>query len=159
MTWLGPKTGRTGWFYRFRSGFCNIAFDHQSQTIWCIGRFCRDNEQILRFIHNVKEFSNFNVNHQEQGKGYPNEGDQLRNLVSRGLATLEHIFYIHDGRKNNIDSMKLGDYIEINIVLDKNPKLINIGKGTSEKKMNDLINLVKEYRDVFAFTYDELKAY
>ena len=25
--------------------------------------------------------------------------------------------------------------------------------------MNDLINLVKEYRDVFAFTYDELKSY
>ena len=37
--------------------------------------------------------------------------------------------------------------------------MIKIGKGTSEKERNDLINLVKEYRDVFAFTYDELKAY
>ena len=55
--------------------------------------------------------------------------------------------------------MKPGDYIEINIGSDKNPKLIKIGKGTSEKESNDLINLVKEYRDVFAFSYDELKAY
>ena len=55
--------------------------------------------------------------------------------------------------------MKPGDYIEINIGSDKNPKLIKIGKGTSEKERNDLINLVKEYRDVFAFSYDELKAY
>ena len=27
----------------------------------------RDDEQILRFIHNVEEFSNFNVNHQGPG--------------------------------------------------------------------------------------------
>jgi hypothetical protein len=37
--------------------------------------------------------------------------------------------------------------------------LIKIGKGTSEKERKDLISLVHEYRDVFAFTYDELKAY
>ena len=30
----------------------------------------QDDEQILRFIHNVEEFSNFYVNHQEQGKEY-----------------------------------------------------------------------------------------
>ena len=55
--------------------------------------------------------------------------------------------------------MKHGDYVEINIGSDKNPKLTKIGKGTSEKERNDLINLVKEYRDAFAFPYDELKAY
>ena len=55
--------------------------------------------------------------------------------------------------------MKPGHYIEINIRSKNEPKMIKIGKGTSEKERNDLINLVKEYRDVFAFTYDELKAY
>ena len=35
--------------------------------------------------------------------------------------------------------------------------MIKIGKGTSEKERNDF--LVKEYRDVFSFSYDELKAY
>ena len=55
--------------------------------------------------------------------------------------------------------MKPVDYVEINIGSDKNPKLIKIGKGTSEKERNDSINLVKEYRDVFSFSYDELKAY
>jgi hypothetical protein len=37
--------------------------------------------------------------------------------------------------------------------------MIKIGKGTSEKERKEIINLVHEYRDVFAFTYDELKAY
>ena len=49
--------------------------------------------------------------------------------------------------------------MEINIVTDKDPKLIKIGKGTSEKERNSLINLIKEYRDVLAFSYDELKDY
>ena len=49
--------------------------------------------------------------------------------------------------------------MEITIGTDKDPKLVKIGKGTSEKERNKLINLIKEYRDVFAFSYDELKAY
>ena len=112
----------------------------------------------MKFLHNIDEFSNFNVNFQEEGKEYQGEGDQFDNPVPRGFVGLEQIFDRLDGRKNNIDSMKPKDYIEINIGSYKNPKLIKIGKGTSEKERNALINLVKEYRDVFAFTYDELKA-
>ena len=48
--------------------------------------------------------------------------------------------------------------MEINIGTNKDPKLIKIGKGTSEKERNSLSNLIKEYR-VLAFSYDELKAY
>ena len=49
--------------------------------------------------------------------------------------------------------------MEINIGTDKDPKLIKIRKGTSEKERNNLINLIKEYRDVLAFSYDELKVH
>ena len=49
--------------------------------------------------------------------------------------------------------------MEINTITNKDPNLIKIGKGTSKKKRNNLINLIKEYRDVLAFSYDELKAY
>ena len=55
--------------------------------------------------------------------------------------------------------MKPGEYNEINIGTKNEQKMIKIGKGTSEKERNDLVNIVKEYRDVFAFTYDELKDY
>ena len=48
--------------------------------------------------------------------------------------------------------------MEINIRTDKDPKLIKIGEGTSKKERNNLINLIKEYRDVLAFSYDEIKA-
>ena len=55
--------------------------------------------------------------------------------------------------------MKPGDYIEMNIGSDKNPKLIKIGKETSKKERNDLINLVKEYRDVFSVRFLSFKQY
>ena len=51
------------------------------------------------------------------------------------------------------------DYIEINIGIEEEPRKIKIGKGTSKKERKNLVELVKEFRDVFAFTYDELKAY
>ena len=37
--------------------------------------------------------------------------------------------------------------------------MIENGKGNSEKERNDLVNLVKDYRDVFSFTFYELKYY
>ena len=55
--------------------------------------------------------------------------------------------------------MNPGDYIEINIGTNNEPKMIKNGKGTSEKEKNELVNLVKEYRYVFSFTYGELKYY
>ena len=47
----------------------------------------------------------------------------------------------------------------MNIGIEEEPRKIKIGKRTSVKERNDLIELVKDFRDVFAFTYDELKAY
>ena len=57
------------------------------------------------------------------------------------------------------ETRKLEDYIEINIGTEEEPRKIKIGKGTSEKERKNLVELVNEFRDVFAFTYDELKAY
>jgi len=42
---------------------------------------------------------------------------------------------------------------------DQDPRMIKIEKGTSKKGRKNLINLVKDRRDVFAFTHDKFKAY
>jgi ribonuclease HI len=119
----------------------------------------RDDKQILRFIHNVQEFSDFNVSYKEEGKDYPEEDDSVRNPSPRGITALEKIFDMHDMHKKKKEAIKPSSYIEINIGTEEVPRLIKIGKGTSEKGRKQLISLVNEYRDVFAFTYDELKAY
>ena len=70
-----------------------------------------DDEHILKFVHNIEEFSNFNVSFQEEGKEYQGKGDQFDNPVPRGLVSLENIFDRKDRRKAKIDSMKPGDYL------------------------------------------------
>ena len=37
--------------------------------------------------------------------------------------------------------------------------MVRIGKNTPNETKKQIINLLKEYRDVLAFTYDELKFY
>jgi hypothetical protein len=119
----------------------------------------KDDEQVLRFIHNVKEFSDFNVSYKEEGKEYVQEDNPIKNPVSRGIVTLENIFDRHDMYKKKKELIKPGSYIEINIRTKEIPRFIKIGKETSEKERRELISLVQEYRDVCAFTYDELKSY
>jgi ribonuclease HI len=119
----------------------------------------REDEQILRFIHNVQEFSGFNVSYKEEGKYYIEEENPIKNLVPRGITTLENIFDKHDMHKKKKEVIKPSSYIEINIGTEEVPRFIKIEKGTSKKERKELISLVQEYRDVFAFTYDELKAY
>ena len=103
--------------------------------------------------------SNFNVSYNEEGKDYPEEDDSIKNPTPRGITALEIFFDRHDVHKKKNEVIKPDSYIEVNIGTEEVPRLIKIGKGTSENERKQLISLVKEYRDVFAFTYDELKAY
>jgi hypothetical protein len=37
--------------------------------------------------------------------------------------------------------------------------MVKIGKGTTHAKRESILSLIQEYKDVFAWTYDDLKAY
>jgi hypothetical protein len=71
----------------------------------------------------------------------------------------EQIFDRRDKCKKKKEIIKLGEYIEMNIESNQEPRIIKIEKGTSKKEGKNIINLVKDHRDVFSFTHDELKAY
>jgi len=53
----------------------------------------------LRFIHNVQEFSGFNVSYKEEGQEYPEVEDPVKNPVPRGITALERIFDRQDMHK------------------------------------------------------------
>jgi hypothetical protein len=61
--------------------------------------------------------------------------------------------------KQKKDVSKPEDCVEINIGSKESPKLIKVGKNLSTKERRMIEDLVREYRDVFAWTYDDLKAY
>jgi hypothetical protein len=90
----------------------------------------RDDKQILRFIHNVQEFSDFNVSYKEEGKDYVEEDNPIKNPVPRGITALEKIFERHGMHKKKNEVIKPGSDIEVNIGTEEVPRLIKIGKGT-----------------------------
>lgn len=118
-------------------------------------------------MNNLQEFAGYQVDW--RGEDWRGEGDenlevegieQLRyNKLTRGLVTLENIFYRHDMYKQKKEVNKPEDSIEINIGSEASPKLIRIGKTTSAEERRQIEDLIREYRDVFAWSYDDLKAY
>jgi Mg2+ and Co2+ transporter CorA len=49
--------------------------------------------------------------------------------------------------------------IEINFGSEISPKIIKIRKGCFQEERRQIETLIREYKDVFAWTYDDLKAY
>jgi hypothetical protein len=97
----------------------------------------RDDEQILRFIYNVQEFSGFNVSYKEEGKDYVEKDNPIKNPVPRGITSLEKIFDMHDMYKKKKEVIKPGSYIEVNFGTEEVSRLIKIEKGTSDKKIKN----------------------
>lgn len=69
------------------------------------------------------------------------------------------MFDRYDMSKKKEESIKPRDFFEINIGTDKDPKMIKIGKKILDKESKRIIDLIQEYRDIIALSYDELKAY
>jgi len=83
-----------------------------------------------------------------------------QNPTPRNVVALEKHFDRHDATKlREENKMNLGEYLEKNIGTSENPKIVKIGRGTSVEERKKLTNLLREYRDVLAFSYDELKGY
>ena len=72
---------------------------------------------------------------------------------------LEIVFDNQD--KSQVDSSKYdAKYLEeVNLGTEKTHKKVYIGKKLSPKIRQDLIDLLRKYRHVFAWSYDDLKAY
>jgi hypothetical protein len=80
--------------------------------------------------------------------------------LPKRVVSSEKNFDRQDGHKQKDDTKKkLFDYLEVNIGTSEEPMLIKVGKTTHIDERNEIVKLLKEYRDVLAFSYDELKVY
>jgi hypothetical protein len=50
-------------------------------------------------------------------------------------------------------------YEIINLGTESNPQNINLGIGCTQQEKSYFIKLFKEYKDVFSWTYDDLKKF
>jgi hypothetical protein len=56
-------------------------------------------------------------------------------------------------------SEKVQETRKVNIGTDSSPKYINLGVDCTSEEVDQYVSLFKEYLDVFAWSYDDLKAY
>ena len=75
---------------------------------------------------------------------------------------MEHVYDLHNefkkptNRKMRSSSLM---YEFVNLGTEKDPKNVNLGLGCSPQEKVAFVKLFKEYKDVFAWTYGDLKTF
>lgn len=77
----------------------------------------------------------------------------------RGLVPLKGIFDSNDVAKSPKVAPRDDEVEECKIGTEKDPKVIKIAKNMTQESKEKYIKLMKEFYDVFVWTYDDLKVY
>ena len=72
---------------------------------------------------------------------------------------MEDIFYSNDVAKSPKVDPRDDEMEECNIGTEEDPKVIKISKNLTQESKEKYIRLMKEFYDVFSWTYDDLKVY
>ena len=81
------------------------------------------------------------------------------NKVPKGLVVLENKFENQGRVRPGATDYRPQELQEINLGTNEAPKKVYIGQNLSTKIRKPLIDLLRKYRHVFAWSYDDLKAY
>jgi ribonuclease HI len=118
-----------------------------------------DDKQVIKFLTHTHEFSDFGINTVRDECNFIGNVDNAR-TPPRRVVSLERDFDKLDGHKQREGSKKeLCDHLEVNIGTIKEPWMVKIEKTIPIEERVENVKLLKEYRDVLAFSYDELKVY
>jgi hypothetical protein len=103
----------------------------------------------------LQEFAENQIDWREEGS----EEEIKENKIPTGLIPLECLFDKHDRYKEKKEMIKPNEYEEVNIGSTEDPKMMEIDEGISRKERKAIENLIRKFRDTFAFPHDGLKAY
>jgi hypothetical protein len=106
-------------------------------------------------MENSKEFTNLQVNFLVDSMDL-NVVDLQNNILSKGCIPLEQLF---DRNKGKNPKQQIDKVLEFNIGTELDPRMVKIGEGTTEEERNEILYLIREFKDTFAWTYDDLRAY
>jgi ribonuclease HI len=130
-----------------------------------------DDSELERFLQSVDEFSALHIDQDPDLEGDPRPEEFLNkianhqiiqlpsNHIPRGLVPLERLFDGNDvpvkGRVSNEDA----ETTECNIGSPEEPKFVKLSSSLTREQKAEYTELLKEFADVFAWTYEDLKTY
>jgi hypothetical protein len=130
-----------------------------------------DDLEIKRFLETVDEFSTLHIDQDPDSEIDPHPDVFLNKIVDhhivqlpnnhipKGLVPLEILFDRNDvavkGKVSNDDV----DVAECNIGTERNPKFVKLSSSLSKEQRAEYTELLREFSDVFSWTYEDLKTY
>jgi hypothetical protein len=127
-------------------------------------------EQIINFLTNQDNFKDLAIDDevfQEQSTEVDPHTDQptdksKSHTIPKGIANLENLFDLKErfkGSKNAKTGSSCPMHETINLGTPENPKNVNLGKTISKEERKAYLKLFRQYQDVFAWSYRDLKTY
>lgn len=82
--------------------------------------------------------------------------DLKTNHIPKGLVPLERLFERNDTSLKPEKQMNQAEVGDFNIGTDKDPKIVKLSKSLSNEERERCMDLMKEFKDVFAWSYEDL---
>ena len=111
-----------------------------------------DDQQILECLMNDETFKGAIIDDEEHQAEL-----KFDKFIPKGVRTLERMFDLDNKfrRPTNVKTYSSSLQFElINLGTEVKPRYVNLGKCCSLGERNKFINLFKQYKDVFAWTYE-----
>jgi hypothetical protein len=130
-----------------------------------------DDFEIRRFLESIDEFFSLHIDQDHDSEGDPPPQVFLnktanhhiiqlpRNHILKGLVPLERLFDGTDVAVKGEVSDEDVDVVECNIGTEGNPKFVKLSSNLSKEQRVEYAELLKEFTDVFAWTYEDLRTY
>jgi hypothetical protein len=87
---------------------------------------------------------------------------EMVNSLPNSVVRLEKYYDFEDKFKKTVNCKTNSSslhYEKVNLGTNDNPQYINLGLGCSKQEKVAFIRLFKEFKDVFAWTYEDLKTF
>jgi ribonuclease HI len=132
-----------------------------------------DDQQIINFLHMEETFQGAVIDEQTHDDNLhdftvipnpkpPEAQSDMVNPIPKSVARLEKFYDFEDKFKKTVNcktnSSSLS-YEKVNLGTSENPQCINLGLGCSKQEKAAFVKLFKEFKDVFAWTYEDLKTF
>jgi ribonuclease HI len=132
-----------------------------------------DDQQIINFLHMEETFQGAVIDEQTHDDNLhdftvipnpksPEALSDMVNSIPKSVVRLEKFYDFEDKFKKTVNcktnSSSLS-YEKVNLGTSENPQCINLGLGCSRQEKAAFVKLFKEFKDVFAWTYDDLKTF
>jgi hypothetical protein len=130
-----------------------------------------DDLEIIKFLESVDEFYALHIDQYHDSESNPDADVFLnkidnhhivqlpRNHIPKGLVPLEIFFDGNDVEIKFKDSTNDVDISECNIGTKKDPKFVKLSSNLSREQRDEYTELLKEFSDVFSWTYEDLITY